>query len=459
MTRMEKIKNPILEGVIWKQLLFFFFPILWGSLFQQLYNTADTVIVGQYIGTGALAAVGATGTVIQLIVGFFIGISSGTTVIISQHYGAFNKDGVSKAVHTSIAMAIAAGLFLMVFGLFSAPAVLHALHVPEDILGDALMYINVYYCGMVGNMLYNVGTGILRSIGDSKRPLVILIIASLTNIALDFLFVAVFHFGIFGAALATILSQFLSAALVIAILLRAQDSYRLTIKQIRFHFRTLKQIFRIGLPAGMQSVMYGFSTLLAQRSINHFGTTCIAAWSAVSKIDGIIWMVMAALGISVTTFVGQNFGAKNYSRVKKCSRSAFLMGISSILLLSAAIFCFRYPLLRFFTNDEAVVTIGADFFIFLAPFYFIFLFTEICSGIIRGCGESLQPMLLTCFGICAFRILWLTFIVPLHEMTYMVALCYPISWTITAACFLIYYKRNRWMTRCIWREHNPAYEK
>ena len=454
-------ENSITQGVIWKQLLIFFFPILIGTFFQQLYNTVDTIVVGQYVGTNALAAVGTTGTLINLLVGFFVGVSSGATVIISQFFGAGDGKNVSKAVHTSIALALAGGLVIMVLGLLTARPSLVLLGVPEEILGDALTYMNVYYCGIIASMIYNVGTGVLRAIGDSRMPLYVLIVCCLVNIVLDLLFVLGFHWDVFGVAIATVLSQVVSAVLIMARLMLTRESYRVELKRIRFDKSILKNVIRIGLPAGMQSVLYSVSNLVVQASINSFGTDAIASWAAIGKIDGFIWMVMSAFGIAITTFVGQNFGAMKYDRVKKSIRVCLGMSLGTTIVLSILLLTFMEPLLRFFTGDETVIEIGQNFFWVLAPSYFTYVFIEILSGAIRGAGESFQPMLITCFGVCGLRILWLALVglVPAMHSMQMVAMNYPITWVIAAVVFIIYYLRMNWLRRCIRRSGQPMPEK
>ena len=454
-------ENSITQGVIWKQLLIFFFPILIGTFFQQLYNTVDTIVVGQYVGTNALAAVGTTGTLINLLVGFFVGVSSGATVIISQFFGAGDAKNVSKAVHTSMALALAGGLIIMVFGLLTARPSLELLGVPEEIMDDALTYVNVYYCGIIASMIYNVGTGVLRAIGDSRMPLYVLIVCCLVNIVLDLLFVLGFHWDVFGVAIATVLSQVVSAVLIMARLMLTRESYRVELKRIRFDKSILKNVIRIGLPAGMQSVLYSVSNLVVQASINSFGTDAIASWAAIGKIDGFIWMVMSAFGIAITTFVGQNFGAMKYDRVKKSIRVCLGMSLGTTIVLSILLLTFMEPLLRFFTGDETVIEIGQNFFWVLAPSYFTYVFIEILSGAIRGAGESFQPMLITCFGVCGLRILWLALVglVPAMHSMQMVAMNYPITWVIAAVVFIIYYLRMNWLRRCIRRSGQPMPEK
>lgn len=461
MTQTQKNKeNSITQGVIWKQLLLFFFPILIGTFFQQLYNTVDTIVVGQYVGTSALAAVGTTGTWINLLVGFFVGVSSGATVIISQFFGAGDAKNVSKAVHTSMALALAGGLIIMVAGLLTSRVSLELLGVPEEIMGDALTYMNVYYCGIIASMIYNVGTGVLRAIGDSRMPLYVLIVCCLVNIVLDLLFVLVFHWGVFGVAFATVLSQVVSAVLIMLRLMLTRESYRVELKKIRFDRSILRNVIRIGLPAGLQSVLYSVSNLVVQASINSFGTDAIASWAAIGKIDGFIWMVMSAFGIAITTFVGQNFGAQQYGRVKKSIHICLGMALGTTIALSILLLLFMEPLLRFFTGDEAVIAIGQDFFRVLGPSYFTYVFIEILSGAIRGAGEAFQPMVITCFGVCGLRIIWLAlvgFIPAMHSMQ-MVAMNYPITWVIAAVVFIIYYLRMNWLRRCIRRSGQPMPE-
>ena len=356
-----------------------------------------------------------------------------------------------------MALAVAGGIVIMVFGIVTARPTMLAIGVPDDIMDDAVLYMNVYYLGIIGNLIYNIGTGVLRAIGDSRMPLYVLIVCCLANVVLDLLFVVVFHWGVFGVAFATILSQLISAVLLMIRLMGTQEAYRVELRKIRFHKDILKNVVRIGLPAGLQSVMYSFSNILIQASINSFGTTAIAAWAAIGKIDGFIWMVMNAFGIAVTTFAGQNFGARQYDRMKRCTRVGLGMCLGTIIALSALLFIFRYQLLMFFTGDAEVVNIGAQFCLVLAPSYFTFVFIEILSGAIRGAGEALQPMLITCIGVCGLRVVWILLVVPYWHTMQMVAMNYPVSWVITAVIFVIYYLRGKWLDRCIRREHGPQH--
>lgn len=446
-----KKNNSITEGIIWKQLLIFFFPIFIGTFFQQMYNTVDTMIVGQYVGKEALAAVGATGTLLNLIVGFFVGLSSGATVIISQYYGAQDMKQVSKAIHTSVALAIAGGVLIMAIGFLTTDISLQLIGLPEEVVESAALYLNVIYSGMIFSMIYNVGTGILRALGDARTPLYILIVCCLVNIVLDLLFVLVFQWDVFGVAFATVVSQVISAILVIIRLMRADSSYRLQLKKIRFDISILKSILRIGLPSGLQSIMYSSSNLLVQTYVNSFGTNAIAAWSAFAKIDGFLWMTMNAFGIAITTFAGQNFGAGKYDRVKRGTNICLAMTLAVTVVQSVLLFVYVEYLLQLFTADVQVIELGASMLRVLAPGYFLYVFIEIFSGTIRGTGEAMQPMLITLFGICVLRIVWLLTVLPIWNTLFALALNYPVTWGITAVFFIIYYLRGNWLKRSITR--------
>ena len=432
--------NGITDGVIWQQLLLFFFPILFGTFFQQLYNTADAVIVGHFVGKEALAAVGGTtGTLINLLVGFFVGLSSGATVIISQFYGAKQDSRVSHAVHTAIAFAIAGGFVLMLIGFFGAPLALRAMGTPDDIMEYALVYIRIYFLGTIANLIYNMGAGILRAVGDSKRPLYFLMASCLTNIVLDIVLVVGLHMNVMGAAIATISSQAVSAILVIVVLTRTSDSYKLIFRKLKLHYVLVARIVRIGLPAGLQSVMYSLSNIIIQSSINSLGTDTIAAWTAYGKIDTIYWMIINAFGISITTFAGQNFGAGKYDRVRKGIRVCLGISMGATIALSLFLYFFGFYIFRLFTSDPAVLEIGLQMIHFLVPMFFTYICIEILSGGLRGVGDCWIPMIMTGLGVCVLRVLWVIFAVPCNRTMIMVAASYPITWTITSVLFVIYY--------------------
>ncbi|WP_041138532.1 MATE family efflux transporter [Beduini massiliensis] len=452
MKQKETGLNGITEGIIWKQLLFFFFPILVGTFFQQLYNTIDAIIVGQYVGKEALAAVGSTGSLINLLVGFFVGLSSGATVIIAQFFGARDDESVSKAVHTSIALSIVGGAIIMVIGIIFAPSCLKAMGVPSDIMHFAVDYTRIYFIGMIASLIYNMGSGILRAIGDSKRPLYFLIISCFVNIVLDALFVIIFKMNVIGVGIATVISQIVSALLTMVVLMRTNQSYKLYLRKIRFYRDILNHIITIGLPAGLQSVMYSVSNIIIQSNINAFGTDTIAAWAAYGKIDSLFWMAMGAFGVSITTFVGQNFGAKKFDRVKKSVVVCLKMAMGVSIALSVILFFFGGTFSQLFTNDAAVIEKSSEIIRFLTPFYFTYVCVEILSGAIRGTGESLKPMILTCLGICVLRVAWILVIVPLYPTFTMVTVSYPVTWAATSILFIIYYVRGSWLKKHIEKE-------
>ena len=313
----RRLTNQITQGVIWKQLLFFFFPILLGTFFQQMYNTVDTIIVGRSVGTQALAAVGSTGPLINLINGFFIGLSSGATVILSQTYGASDHKGVHTVLHTAVALSLVLGLLTTVVGVLAGPQILQLTQVPEDCIEDAKTYIRIYFAGAVASMIYNMGAGILRAMGDSKKPMIFLIIACCVNIVMDIVCVVWLKLGVAGAALATVLSQIISAILVLVVLVRLPKEQRLEFSKLQLNKNYLGRILQIGIPAGLQFITFDLANVLIQSSINSFGDVTIAAWTAIGKTDSINWMICGAFGVAITTFVGQNFGAQKYARVRK----------------------------------------------------------------------------------------------------------------------------------------------
>lgn len=446
----ETGSNDIVEGVIWKQLLIFFFPILLGTFFQQLYNTVDAVVVGQFVGKEALAAVGGTtGTLTNLLVGFFTGLASGATVVISQFFGAQKSEEVGRAVHTAVALSLAVGAVFTVAGVICSPLALRAMGTPEAIMGNAVTYIRVYFAGILFPLIYNMGAGILRAVGDSRRPLYFLIVCCAANLALDVLLVAVLKMGVLGAALATLISQAISAGLVIWTLLRTDSAYHLNPREIRFTGPILRDIVRIGLPAGLQSVMYSASNIIIQASVNSFGTDVIAAWTAYGKIDGMYWMIMSAFGVSATTFVGQNFGAQAYKRIRDSVKICFVMAMGTTLLFSGVLYLAGPFVYRLFTNDANVVAEGMNILRVFVPFYFTYVAIEILAGAVRGTGDALRPMLMTCVGVCVLRVLWILFVVPRSPNIITVVTSYPITWTATSILFIIYYLRGNWLKRQI----------
>ena len=452
-------KNQITEGVIWKQLLFFFFPILLGTLFQQLYNTADTVVVGRFVGTQALAAVGgSTGQIVNLIVNFFVGLASGATVIIARYYGARDRIKLNNALHTAIALSIVGGIVTGIAGILLTPSLLKMMNTPADVIEGSTMYLRIYFAGIIFVFVYNIGSGILRAVGDSKRPLYFLIVCCFLNIFLDILFVVYLKLGVKGAAFATVISQAVSALLVILSLTKSVDIYRLRANKIRFYKSLLIAIITIGLPAGLQSVMYGISNIIIQTSLNSLGTETVAAHTAFAKIDAIYWMISGAFSVSIITFIGQNYGARKFDRMKKSIKVCLLMDLIASLLLTTVMLLAGPYLLRLFTSDQEVIEIGMQIIHIIAPSYALFIFIEILSSSLRGMGNVVVPMLMTCGGVCVLRILWIFIFVRTHLSVTTILMSYPISWGFTAVLFIIYFMfyQKKFFRRCMEETEAPA---
>lgn len=441
--------NQITEGVIWKQLLRFFFPILLGTFFQQMYNTVDTIIVGRFVGTQALAAVGSTSAFVNLVNGFFIGLSTGATVILSQYFGADDRRGVRHALHTGVCLAVILGAATAVIGIASAPTVLKLTQTPANCLEDAVLYASIYFSGAVASMVYNMGSGILRAMGDSKRPLLFLIISCGLNIVMDILCVVIFHLGVAGAALATVISQIISAVLILVVLHRLPVDYRLCRKHLRLHGNLLRRILQIGLPAGLQFITFDLANLLIQSSINSFGDITVAAWTAYIKTDAITWMVSGAFGVAITTFVGQNFGAQKYARIRQSVWVCMGMSVSLMAVLSTLMLLARHFILGIYTTDTEVVRVGAYIMLWIVPFNAVFMPVEVFAGTMRGTGYSTVPTVITCVCACVFRILWVIVVVSRWHTVEMLALAYPISWILSAVVFYIAYLRGNWLKKRI----------
>ena len=453
------MQNQITEGPILRPLLAFFFPILLGTFFQQLYNTVDAIIVGNYVGTAALGAVGgSTAIIINFLVNLFVGISSGATVVIAQHYGAQQGEDVYEAVHTAVALALAAGGVITIAGILLSGPALRLMDTPEDVMDYAVVYLRVYFCGTVASFVYNMGASILRAVGDTKHPLYFLMAACLTNIVLDLFFVAVLGLGVFGAALATVISQVVSAVLVAISLLRPGNVYSVVPREVRFHREKLVGILRIGLPAGIQSNMYTVSNMVLQSRMNLFGTVTVAAYTAFEKIDGFYWMISSAFGVSITTFVSQNFGARKYQRLRQGVRVCLAL-TAGVSLAISLLFCLGAPvLLRMFSPDGEVIALGTHMMWYISPFYILFVCIEIFSGTARGAGDALKPMLLTCGGVCVLRVAWVVVVLSHYPAVETILVSYPISWGITSLLYLIYYFRGNWLRRGIAKAGFPAEE-
>lgn len=435
-------KNQIIEGVIWKQLLIFFFPIVLGTFFQQLYNTVDTVIVGRFVGKEALASVGGSaGQLVNLVVGFFTGLTSGAAVVVSQFWGAKDRKNIEKSIHTAYAFSIAAGLLITVLGMLLTPVFLRWMNTPEGLMPGSILYLRIYYGGILFTFIFNTGSSILRATGDSRRPLYYLIVCCILNIVLDILFVLLCGLGIAGVSIATVLSQAVSACLVTRALTRAdkESGLRLRLQDLHFARGILRSQLYIGVPTGLQSTMYSISNIIIQATLNRFGTDTVAAWAAFWKLDAIYWMISSAFGIAVTTFVGQNYGALKYQRIKKSVWVCAGMQVVSSLVLSVVMVVFRAPLLGIFTTDRQVLEIGFMMILILTPFYAVFTPVEVLSGALRGIGDVMIPTVITICGVCVLRIIWVMTAVPVWHEVSTIMVGYPVTWLLSGIAFIVYY--------------------
>ena len=440
MKRGSQTTNQITEGVIWIQLIIFFFPIVFGTFLQQLYNTIDKVIVGHFLGKEALASVGGSSAqIIALIVGFFTGLSSGASVVIAQFFGAQDERSVRQSLHTAYAFSIMGSIIISILGIVLAPSMLSWMHTPAEIMADSILYLRIYFVGILFVFIFNMGSSILRAVGDSRHPLYYLIICCFLNIVLDAAFVVIFRMGVLGVALATFLSQAFSAALVTHKLIKAEGILRLFLCRIRFHGSVMKSQLRIGIPAGVEAVMYSITNVIIQAALNGFGTDTAAAWSVFGKLDAVFWMVSSAFGISITTFVGQNYGARKNGRIRKITRVSlgidFLVSAALVVFLIAA----RVPLFRLFTTDTEVIRIGTEMLLQVTPWYITFVFIEILSGSLRGIGDVIIPMIITLCGVCLLRVLWIVGALKIQPTISAIIFSYPITWIMTSILFICYY--------------------
>lgn len=440
-----KKSTVMTEGSIWKKILFFSIPLILGNLFQQLYNTVDSIIVGNYIGSEALAAVGSSGSLINLLIGFCIGASAGAGVVIAQFYGAQDREGVRKAVHTTIAIAIAAGAVLTVVGIVATPILLKAMGTPQEVFDQASIYLKVYFGGILFSVVYNMSAGILNAVGNSKRSLVYLMIAATSNIFLDLLFVVVLKMGIVGAAIATDISQLLSCIFIILFLVRSEDVYRVKLKDIRCYDNLLGKILKIGLPTGVQNIVISLSNVIVQSSVNSFGAVAMAGFAAYIKVDGFNILPVLSFSMAATTFVGQNVGAGRLDRVKKGMYVSVAMGIIYTVCTGILLLAFAPQVIGVFTQNGKVVEYGVYIMKFFCPFYWMLGILHILAGTIRGTGKTMQAMVVFLFSLCIFRVLWIWGAMSVSHKIGGVMLGYPLSWLVGLAMILIYVWKGNWM--------------
>lgn len=432
------------QGNIARQLISFASPMLIGLIFQQLYNTVDTIVVGNFVSSQALAAVGSTGPLINTLLGFFNGFSAGATVVIARAFGARSRKDVHDAVHTTITMTILLAVVITAAGLFLTPTLLRLMRAPEDVVPDATTYLRIYFIGISGLMLYNMGAGILRAVGDSKRPLYFLIFSALVNTAGDLLFVLVFRMGVAGVAYATILAQGLSALLILYVLMRSDGIHQLRPRELHIHRGTLKKIIAIGLPTALQSAITAFSNVFVQSYINVFGSACAAGWSIYGKLDQLALLPLQAISMANATFVGQNLGALNIPRAKRGIRTALLIGVGCTAVLMAPLMIFARPLLSLFNQQEEVLYYGRLFVLWISPFYLFACVNDILGGALRGAGESLAAMICMLMSFVVIRQIYLFVMSRLTQSAVLTGLGYPLGWILCCVALTACYKLIPW---------------
>ena len=442
---MQTDRNALTEGGIWKKLLFFALPILLGNIFQQMYNTADALIVGRFLDEAALAAVTSSGSLIFMMVGFFNGIAMGAGVVIAKYFGAKDERGVSLAVHTDVAFGLVAGVVLTVLGVAFTPTILRWMKTPENVLPNSIIYFRIYFCGAIFVVMYNIFVGILQAVGDSKHPLFYLICSSLLNVVLDLLFVGGFHWGVWSAALATTISQGASVALCLIRLTKYETPYQLHPRLIRFHLPTLKNVIRFGLPSGVQNSIIAFANLVVQSNINTFGAAAMAGCGSYSKVEGFAFLPITCFAMALSTFVGQNLGARQYDRVKKGVRFGILCSVVLAELMGVAIFFLGPHLIALFNSTPDVVDFGTRQAKLEAFAYFLLAFSHCIAGIMRGAGKAMVPMFTMLVSWCLVRITYITVVIRYIPKIEVVFSAYPLTWFISSVIFLIYFLKADWL--------------
>ena len=433
------------RGNVYGLLIEFAVPLLLGNLFQQLYNTVDTWVVGNYVGKEAFSAVGTVNPIINMLIGFFMGLSVGAGVVISQYYGAKQTDKVSDTVHTALVMTGVLGVLFTAIGVSMTPLMLKFMKTPAEVLPEAKRYLTIYFSGIFGLMLYNIGAGILRAVGDSQRPFYFLVLSASLNIVLDLLFVLAFRMGVAGVAYATILSQGISALLVLIVLLRTDNCVRVSVTKLKMHWDVLKKIVKVGIPAAIQMAITSFSNVFVQSYINYFGADVMGGWTAYTKVDAFLFLPMQSVSSGATTFVGQNLGVNNVERARKGVRAAMVIAMACNLIIMVPVIVFAPALVRFFNGTPEVITYGTLFLRMMSPFYVLTCVNQILAGSLRGAGDSKTPMFIMLGSFVLFRQIYL-FVVThfISNAIVPVAMSYPAGWLVCSVATVIYYKFAHW---------------
>ena len=436
---------PMTEGSIGKRITLFAMPIFLGNLFQQLYNTADSLIVGNFLGSNALAAVSSSGSLIFMLIGFLSGMSIGAGVVIARYFGAGDRENMDLAIHTTVAFGLAASVVMTLVGVLLSPQILRLMATPEVVMGDSVTYLRIYFAGSVGFVMYNIFVGILQAVGDSRHPLYYLMVSSLVNIVLDIAFIAGFGMGVEGAAIATVISQLVSALLCLIQLTCRQKNCRLYLRRIAFTPRLLKQIIRMGLPSGLQNSIIAFANVVVQSNINSFGELAMAGVGAYSKIEGFGFLPITSFAMALTTFIGQNLGAGQYERVRKGARFGIWTTVVLAELIGVAVFVFAPQLIAAFDSNPEVISIGVAKARTSTLFFFLLAFSHAISAVLRGAGRAIVPMTVMLVFWCVVRVSFLTITVPLTHSILMLYCVYPLTWSLSSVTFLLYYKKADWL--------------
>lgn len=433
------------KGPIWKKIIAFAIPLFLGNLFQQLYNTADSLIVGNFLGSSALAAVSSSGNLIFLMVGFFNGLAVGAGVVVARYFGAKKFDLVQRAIHTIITLGFFCGIALTFVGVIAAPQILILMGTPPEVLPNSVTYFRIYFCGSLAFVMYNFLVGILQAVGDSRHPLMYLIISSVTNIALDLILVAGFHFDVGAAALATVISQCLSALLCFLHLLRGPKEYRIYLSKLRLDSLLLKQIISNGLPAGLQNSIISLANVVVQSNINKFGQMAVAGCGSYSKIEGFAFLPITCFALALTTFISQNLGAKEYDRAKKGAVFGVICSVVTAELVGVVIYTFAPYLIAAFNNTPEVLSYGIAQAHTASLFYFLLAFSHCMAGILRGAGKSTVPMFVMLICWCIIRVTYITVTVHFIPDIRVIFWAYPITWTLSSIVFLLYFLKSDWI--------------
>lgn len=441
---MAHTTQPMTQGPIWKRITYFALPIFLGNLFQQMYNTADSLIVGNFLGKNALAAVSSTGSLIFMLIGFLSGIAIGAGVVISRYFGGNKLEEMSKAVHTTVAFGLVAGVVMTAVGVGLSPQILRWMDTPENVMYNSQLYLSIYLMGSLGSVMYNVCVGIMQAVGDSRHPLYYLIVSSVVNVVLDLFFIAVLGMGVDGAAWATIIAQYVSAIMCLWRLLRVKDNYRVELRKIRFHWDMLKRVVRFGLPSGVQNSIIAIANVVVQSNINHFGDAAMAGVGAYSKIEGFGFLPITSFTMAMTTFVGQNLGAGQIERTKRGARFGTITSVILAGLIGVAVFIFAPQLIAAFDTSPDVIAYGVDKARTSVLFYCLLAFSHAMASILRGAGKAVVPMFVMMICWCIIRVSFLAIAVPLTGSIQMVYWVYPLTWFLSSVTFLWYYRRMDW---------------